>query len=338
MRNVEPQWSVSVKADDATDAEPALSAALDVLDRAVGGIVDIPPGKYYVARPVVIPSDFAVGACVVIRGFGAQIRTDQNIPIISRVPPDQATALNQMVGLVPVVEGVQFKGSGLSGQVGLSFGPSYGARVTGCRFVSLGTGIDLQFALNARVEGCLATNCTQYGFVARYGTWTGATNFNSQSNHTTFANCRVYNADATRAGFYVLGSSGVVLDSCISEGSNPEYNVKFDCDGSTVTKTFFVRNLHVENSPTRAHVYVNAAQVVDIDGVFYQSGNVLVELGNDQHWLTLKNVPWIPASSVTPFKAINTGGRHHFENVGARTWTDASNWVGGIVPSALTIT
>lgn len=323
------------KADDATDMSAAVTNALAALDRAVGGIVEIPPGKYYLGASVVIPKDFQEGAQVVIRGYGAQLRTDQAIAMIRRTPANQSEALNTMVGASIVVEGLRGVGSGLAGQTFIQLGATFYSRLIACAAVSCGVGFDLQFCLNARLEQCRANNSETHGFWIRTGTWSGADGFNSQSNHATLANCRTYSKTGAQTGFNIVGCNGVVLDSCITEGGDPVRNVLFDFGGTGVTRHFVVRNLHCENAPSGSHLYIKAQGTVELDGLWYQTGTVLVEWADSAHYTVVRNVPWV--ASQTPFKCANVNaGAYRFQNVGAGIdCTQAARWVGNAVPASL---
>lgn len=324
-----------VVADDTGDAGPAIRAALSALDRDVGGIVELLPGKYFVGSPIEIPHDFRSSATVVIRGYGARLRADGAFPIIRRVPVDQTEALDTMVPTSVVIEGLCGEGSGVAGQTFINLGATFNARIIACHAVGFDIGFDLRFCLNARVESCRATLCKTYGFVARTGDWENADGFNSQSNHTQFVQCRNYASDGMLAGFYILGTNGVVLDHCIAEGHNPVHNVVFDYGGTGVTRHFAVRNLHCENTPTRSHVYIKAAGTVDLDGIWVQTGGPIVEWGLAQHFTYVRNIPWI--ATERPFECADAGaGFTVFENVGLGIdCTQAGRWVGDRVPSNL---
>ena len=175
-----------------------------------------------------------------------------------------------------------------------------------------------------------------HGFVVRTGTWTGSDGYNSQSNNAMLANCRNYAAAGSETGFYILGTHGVILDSCIAEGGNPVRNVLFDYNGSGACRHFTVRNLHVENLPTGSHIFISAAGTVDLDGLWYQAGDVLVEWGLGTQWTVVRNVPWI--ASARPFKCTPSGwGSVTLENVGMGIdCTQASRWVGDVLPDLIT--
>ena len=108
-----------------------------------------------------------------ISGYGATLFTDQANTIFKRWPTNDTTDPNAYAQTAFVVEGIQFKGTGLRAQIGLDLACTYGSRIQNCRFATLGKGLRLSYAMLAEVSQCLANGCAVAGFSETdgYGLW-----------------------------------------------------------------------------------------------------------------------------------------------------------------------
>ena len=320
--------------DGVTDDTAAIQAAINAVSLSLGGTVELAGGKSYKVNTVDIPKNFASGTQFILRGNGSRIVAHGANVSVRRRPASQTEA-GTMIDLTVIIEGINFVGDGTAGQNGIELGATYGSVIRDCKFTGLDTGCDLQFCLMARLQNCRATNCVTDAFIARCGQWTGATVNNSQSNHTVFSQCQVFAAAGAAAGIRVMGSSGCVVENCITEGGNSVDNVHFDSQNSANVFFFDVKNLHSENAPTGAIVRlkVHGGRTV-IDGIYHQAQNcVFVDASGGYAVGNIDvTVPFLPVGS----KFNGTDQVWNFVrmgNTGTADLSDTAFWVGGTRPT-----
>lgn len=200
---------------------------------------------------------------LVIDGRGAKLILGPNSNGFTRRVADQREALRMTASRYAFRDFAAIEG----GLKGIDLQATLGSTITNCRFTGqTQTAIDLRFCLMARVQNVLVTKPKNKGIVVRHGDWPGATATNSQSNSTVLDQCRVYCDATTTAAFTVLNTGGVRMSDCISEGSDPDYDLFLSAtmDGNEestasnpVVKSFKLENFHVEHSARKASIYVN---------------------------------------------------------------------------------
>lgn len=219
-------------------------------------------------------------------------------------------------------------------QIGINIYSTYGATYHNVRGFNLKTVIHLRFALHTDLNYCYATNCTN-GMIADMGNWSGATNSNSQSNHTTFTSCHYY-GDGENAGgqivgsaFQAIASSGCSFNDCIVEGASVLYGILIDSKGSGVVKTGYIKNCHVEcvNGTVGSFIkWIPASGVLTIDGVscgilcidgnFGQYAGLMIDVDmqyGSYATVILKDVVW--------WVPVNVGGvNKYFKSTNGCTW------------------
>jgi hypothetical protein len=223
-------------------------------------------------------------------------------------PTDNTEALNILVNAHFKISELTIVGTW--NQKGIDLGASYGAYYENVRFDGLGTGLHLRFALNTMVVNCYATNCDK-GFIADIGNWSGASNSNSQSNHTKFIGCRVFASPSSTLAFGVYGCSGVLIDGCIIEGKKVVNGIDFDGLNATVVKDFTVRGTHFECEQGASNAFVKIRMregIANISTIFGQYPATLLDAGSQAGdvFVNLSNVVgWVANGSG---KAINNAG------------------------------
>lgn len=330
--------------DGVADDTAAIQAAFDSLDPALGGNIFFPPGSYRITTSINLPVTTSGTGRYEVSGYGATVKTTASIVMFSR------TVANNTIALNVIGDRFTFAGLTLIGnqnvpdplQWGFKFGPSYTSVFRDINFSNLGTGLDLLFCLNTIVDGCMATQCNQYGFRARNGDWSGAGLTNAGSNLTRFSNCRVFAALNSIAGFKIEGADSIVLQSCITEGATAQYGVFFDWLNSTTAKNFYVYDIHTEGSYTEAAIRIAGGGGIHVvDGWFHQgamSGKPLIDStgsGSGSEFLI--------ANAAVPTDTTNLAK----DNGSAKTWQfrycqwgdmwDASKWVGGTFPQFMRV-
>lgn len=301
--------------------------------------IDIVNDVIELTSPLIIPKTLnAPSKRLIINGNGATIKPANTLTgtipaLIMRQAANQNEALNIMQSQSFHFNDIMFDGRGVA-TVGIDLAATYGSSVINCSFKSLQTGLHLRFGLMARVVNCLANAITGSAFVADMGNWTGANNVNSQSNHTRFEQCRVFNLQGAFAAFAIYAASGIVLDQCISEGNRPNYHVFFDSKGSTVVKDFTMRNTHLESVATIAGIRLRlAGGYATISDVYSQYDMVLIdaEAATGYPHVYVKNVPWLTGG--TQFKTTGTAVVWSFEEMyQPEQLFNTTRWVGGVIP------
>lgn len=287
--------------------------------------------------PLILPKTLnASSKRLIINGNGATIRpaSGATMPaLILRQPANQTEALNVMQSHSFHFNDLMLDGRGTA-DIGIDLAATYGSSVRNCSFKSLKTGLHLRFCLMTRVTNCLTNAISGTAFISDTGNWTGASNSNSQSNHSRFEQCRVFNAQGAYAAFAMYAASGMVMDQCISEGGNPNYHVFFDSKGSTVVKDFVMRSSHLESVATIAGIKLRlAGGYATIDGLYSQYDMILIDAESAVGYphLYVKNVPWLTGG--TQFKTTGNAVVWSFEETYQpdQVW-NTTRWVGGVVP------
>jgi hypothetical protein len=257
--------------------------------------------------------------------------------LIGRIPIDQNEALNVMQSWAFILENgsLRGKGNGITGTL-LDLGATYNSVVRKLRLENATRGIYFRFCLMGRVEHVTTLNIGEESVYLDKGNWTGATNSNSQSNHTKIESCRVYNIGNNFAAYRVQASSGVEIANSISEGLAPQHHVYFNSENSPVVKDFKIKVFHIESSSTTAGIYVRiAGGFADINSVFSQYVNNLfvAESSSGSVNMIIRNVPWLPVG--TKFRGIGNT-KWVFTDIydGGNLFNAATYWVSSTLPNA----
>lgn len=255
--------------------------------------------------------------------------------LIGRKPLDQSEALNQMQSWAFILENGALRGKTGTGTL-VDLGSTFNSVCRNLKLENATVGIWFKFCLMGRIEHCISNSISAESFFIDRGDWSGATNFNSQSNHTKIESCRVFNRGGNFAAYRVQGCSGVEIVNSISEGGDPQWHIHFNSQASTVVKDFKLRGIHVESKSTSGGVYCRVSGgIMDIDGVFSQYDNNLfvAESAGGYCEMKISNIPWL--TSGTKYQAIGST-RWTFTDVydGANTFNATTRWVGGTLPTA----
>lgn len=268
-----------------------------------GGTVQARGGIYYVGSKSIVIEKYA--KFFQIDGSYAKLISTGTAPIFSRPSPTDNGDANTMVDLRCTFRNLVLKGT--SSQIGIDIGPSYGAYYQNILGETLGECIHIRFGLRTTLDNCFATNCN-VGWVADRGNWTGSSNSNSQSNHTTFRSCRYFGSGD--AAFKIIAASGCVVEDCIIEGFQVRVGIDFDGQSSTVVKDFTVFNTHFEctNGATEAFIKVRMANgIVTIDKVFGQYAAILADIGATIGYITA-DISHVSYWVLKNGKAFNNAG------------------------------
>lgn len=272
--------------------------------------------------------------CMYLNGNGLyDISANGLSKLIARPVPDQSTALARMITVAFIMRDGFLAGRSGTGTL-LELTATYGSIIEGVDVMGGQNGIDLKFCLMARVSNSLSNNIRGESYIANMGNWSGASNSNSQSNHSRFEQCRVFANTGALSGFSAYASSGIVREQCIVEGGNPQYGVLVDGKGSTVVKDGLDHLTHVETAPTIAAFHIALPDGYHIiDGLYSQLGCTLVSGLSQAGYpkILIKNVPWL--MNTHKFKTGSNAVIWGFDNIPNNyDLTSTTNWIGGLKP------
>jgi len=317
--------------DGVTDDTNAIQTALNAMSTTPA--LEFSAGKTYLISSSLQLTKSTNHKIYVINGNGCSIITNtDNVSIFQRIPADMTEA-GQIVSLAFHIKDITFQGnSSGTGQKGIELGATYGTVVDGCHFSSLNTGVDFMFCLMGKIRDCLATLCRDDAFVIRTGKNVFSTHNYCASNHTTIESTRVYNHTDAFSSFKVIACSGVSILNCIAEGSDPDYNIYYDYDGVTTSKSFFINNVHIENSADQALIKViPGGGILEVKGVFTQiTNNKVLDISSGlQTQIKIQDFPWLPSGCT--FDAGNQSNTWTFINCGP-DFSDANKWSNTVLP------
>lgn len=264
--------------------------------------------------------------------------TDGN-PVFFRPRPVDNGDANIMISSFVNIDGLQIgcQTGEQANRIGIDLGPTYNSIYTKVDCFSLKEAIHLRFALNTQINICEAQYCHR-GWTADMGNWPGASNSNSQSNVTTFNQCR-FNADNSDYAVGVFAASGCVVNNIIIEGTSVRAGIDFDSKGSTVVKDLTIYNIHFEcvNGSTEACIKARMlGGILTVDGCFGQYPSVLVDASQIAGTYPFIEVShsryWVPHPTKKYF--VNNGCNwtlNYNENL-LSSANDAPNKFTGIVP------
>lgn len=234
--------------------------------------------------------------------------------LIKRVTPTDNTQANIMTGARFTIKGFRFNGS--TSMTCLDLGPSYNSTIEENFFTGWGTGIYNRFSLNCLIQHnefyCLR------GDVADYGNWTGATNYNSQSNNTY----RFFNRYRLMTGATVASAS-YAASGCKYLGNIFEWDkglklVESDFKMSTVVKDPVDANgNHVEclngnagANSGEAYFFIKGVGIAKIDHYYGQYAGCMVNADGrpGQLQVIVSGVVWtvVPSDGKLFYNAGNT--------------------------------
>lgn len=294
-------------APSGTDDTAALQAAI-ASSKSTGKMI-ILAGTYKISNSILIDKDHKY---LVIEGsFSRIVALNSNFDaFIKRInPTNNKEALDVMTNSVFHIRNLVLKG--FTNQVGLQMGPSYGSKYEQIWGDSLKTVIHLRFALRTVIDNSFAINCLN-GFIADYGNWVDATDFNSQSNHTTITNCRVYFPEniTGNVGFGFYSCSGGVVRDCIIEGFKANVGIDFDGKNSNVVKDFTINNIHFECTQGATTAFIKtriAGGTVTIDKCYGQYPCLFLDSSSTSGlgFVQVSNVPWWVSKNGKLFTTSN---------------------------------
>lgn len=227
---------------------------------------------------------------------------------LQRTKPVDNSDANIYIVAQFVIKGGKYYGK--TSQNGFDLGPSYMSVYSDMEFDSFNEVLHLRFALNTTVENIEAVNCLN-PFIADIGNWSGASNSNSQSNHTSFTHCRAYMPNGGGQAFLIFAASGCSVRDCIIEGGSVTNGINWDTNNSSVVKDGTIENVHFEcvNGATNAFIKVNlGAGTVTINKAYGQYGAIFLDATSlsGLGFIQVSNVPYWVGKSGKYFRTSNT--------------------------------
>lgn len=284
--------------------------------------------------PLNVPTDCRKWA-MYLNGNGLyDISSNGLTKMISRPVPDQSTALNQMIQVAFIMRDGFLKGKSATGTL-LELTATYGSVIDAIDVINGNEGINLRFCLMASVSHSISNGIRSESYIANIGDWSGASNSNSQSNHTRFEQCRVFGYLNAKSGFSAYACSGVVREQCIVEGANTQNGILVQGLNSTVVKDGLDHLTHVENTPTVAAFNIDLREGYHIlDGIYSQYACTLVKASSSAGYprMMVRNIPYL--LSQHKFQCDPTTKIiWDFDNMPSNyDITNQNNWVTGVRP------
>jgi len=236
-------------------------------------------------------------------------------------------------------------------------GATYGTVFERVNFRHLSKGVSMYFALNAVFDKCLFNDCITYSLLLSDASegwrndgvplWSGTSVAASGSNNSVVKDTKFRVAGGAFAGLIALGSDGIGNYDNIFEGASlPQHHYFWDGRASTVNKTSYTRNLHVEQDVLCSAICYKMTGSYcwhDLDGGFVQnisSGKSLVETrtgssagiiqvnmngygNNESNWKLRKSTV---GSSTTGNSIWNFGGKAGVKLQDDTNLISANNW------------
>lgn len=262
-----------------------------------------------------------------IKGNGATFEGN-----IKRVKPSTNTeALDTMVAAKYNVSDLNILGT-------FEPGPSYGSTYSNLTFKGASSLFNLQFSLGTQIYNPYFINCNK-GLIVGYGDWSGANNFNSQSNHTQILGGRFYGHSGSETAIGVYAASGCSVKNFIIEGVRVGNGIDWDAKGSSVVKDFTVENVHYEcAAPQATDNFIKARMtgndIITINKCFGQypvkfldasssSGLSYIEIGGVTWWRGKGDTSGSNGQGkmfTTNNVTLHFEKNHAFNNVNANMW------------------
>lgn len=252
--------------------------------------------EYYCATDINLPAK----QLLVIDGKGCKLGLGPTSNGFTIVVADQKEAMRRTANRYTIRDFAVIQG----GRKAIDLQATLNSTIINCRMTGqTEVGIDLRFCLMARIENVLVTNPARKGIQVRCGDWPGANTRNSQSNHTVLEQCRVYCSATTTEAFSILGSGGVHMVDCISEGAMADYDLFLSASTSTdlnsvatnpVVKSFTLSNFHVEHRLRKASIYVNmpVKSTVDMSNIYWNSPIMAPVIYYVSGQVNVSNIGW----------------------------------------------
>lgn len=265
-------------------------------------------------------------------GNGSMISPTVNGLEMWRRKCDNQTEAMNMVQYADNFRGWAFVGNGSSGEIGLRVDASFNSVIEQNHFNNCYEGLQVNFGLMSAAYDNMYTNCKNTGKRIDYGRRWGGTWANAASNHHMSIHERHFCTAGQAAADRHYGCSGGVTIGKIYEGANPQIDLDFNADGSTVTKDFTQLYTHVEHAPSIAAFKMNLnGGYARIKGVYTQYDNTLIDVsGAGYPHFYIEDVPWFTPG--TKFKTTGTNIVWEFSEIPTNNIDQSSYWIGGLVP------
>ena len=335
----------------------------------MGGVIAFDPtASYKVQRSLELPA--AARGAVRIEGNGAKLAIDGSgapVTLLERRAPKGANNCDvesmSVWSVLWSIEGLQLAGRGLPDDEGIVVHGSKGLRIEGCLFGSLGTGIDLRFALSPLVQRCSFTNCRRHDVMLGPGNeecdpdgacFTPCTNgpavftkagcttkllVESGCNSAVLSRTTHFMGSEAPSSIRIINSAQVVLEGPVFDGFRTRHAVHHSC---RVANSLVIRDMYYETGvPSQDAVIVfDGGSRLAIDGLHLVTGaeQPLVDVsGNSGCTVDVSRVPWCPPGMRFMNGTNAWRNQWRFADVAAQDLASADRWAGGPPPRSLQI-
>jgi len=332
-----------------------------------GGVVRFDPAVVYrIQRSLLLPA--ATDNALVIDGQGARLTIKRTSPepiaVLQRVAP--AGANNCDVEGMAVwaslwtIENLSIAGDGFEGDAGIVLHGTNSLTIRNCFFGSLGTGVDLRFALVPAIDQCVFVNNRRHDVYLGDGAAecgpagacfarcaTGAAIFTKGTttrqlveggcNGAVIRHCRFLMHSQQLASIRLRNSRAAVIDGPIFDGYRGRHAIHHS---DTLANDLTVRDMYFETHVERSEgvIRFDGGSRLLVEGFHVVSGVPLVAIDaadNTGATIILRSVPWMPKEIRFRNGSNSWRNEWRFQDVAAADLSEAQRWDGGPPPRAL---
>jgi hypothetical protein len=318
--------------DGVADDSAAWQAAVDAV-APLGGVVNGKHGKTYKFLNPVTLNNVGYDKIFIINCQGCSFLGDN---IFVKTIANQTDAAAAVSRTIRIFDGYFYSittGVGIAVHIrGCVMGT-----IRGCHFFGYDTGYIFRFGLFSRGEQNRFTHCKN-GSIFSFGDWTGATNYNSQSNVSLSYQERAYGptSNTTGRGISFIACSDSRCEQCTVEGHSFQHGIYFESDASTVVMDFNVHSCHIEATTIYgASIYWRGSGVLYLSNIYQQiPGRLLQTSSIGYPTVRVSRIPY--AMNVHTILADSSSTRFMFDQMQSG-WTldnifDTTN---GVTPSVM---
>lgn len=283
-----------------------------------------------ITKPLVVPASY--NRILELEGHGGKIIVPPGMTAISRSYAS-LTEAGAGIDCQLRIRNVIFEAQS-STSIAIDCQATYGTKIEGCRFYSFGTAIKTGWMMGTVIYQCYFWE-NNISIDLDYARFTGGSNSESQSNHSTVTECKFRHSAGQFCAIKATAVSGLDVHHNIFEGDaiGAQYEVYFDDGNSNVVKEVNITGNHIEQAPSVAGIYVKLKDgYANIDGIFTQYSHTLIKFESEAYAkLKISNVPYLPTG--TKFQYVGGGARFWFDRMPS-TFDPAApgSWINGAAP------
>jgi hypothetical protein len=334
-----------------------------------GGVVLFDAGvTYRIQRSLLLPA--ATDNALILDGQGARLtirrESPEPIAVLQRVAPAGANNCDVEAmtswAFAWTIQNLAIAGDGFEGDTGIALHGTNSLTIRSCWLASLGTGVDLRFAIAPAIDQCVFLNnrrhdahlgdgageCGPGGAGACFGPCaTGAATFPKATttrqlveggcNGAVIRHCRFLMHPQQLSSIRLRNSRAVVVDGPMFDGYRGRHAIHhsdFQANDLSVRDMYFETNIERPEAVIR----FDGGSRLLVEGLHVVAGVPVVAVdadGNQGATIVVRVVSWMP--KTIRFRNGSNAWRNEwrFQDVAADDLASAARWVDGPPPRAL---